>query len=268
MPKKLASPTEGEISVDKTNQLLTLLKTSYTSILTTNLVGIYLHGSYVMGCFNPAVSDLDYLVVVNSPLSNKAKASIMHVTLEKLWPLSPAKGLEFHILLKQDLSTFSEPVPFDFHFSKMHYQEYLREPAKYINQMHGTDPDLTAHLMIVNQCGQVLTGEPISEVFAPVPAQAYLRSILYDIGNADTTIIDQPMYTILNLCRALAFKNERLVTSKSSGGEWALATLSPKWRPLIKLALNEYQSGSGRVSEYQAVELKAFAGYMLKRLVN
>ena len=147
MPKKLASLTEGEISVDKTNQLLALLKTSYTSILTTNLVGIYLHGSYVMGCFNPAVSDLDYLVVVNSPLSNKAKASIMHVTLEKLWPLSPAKGLEFHILLKQDLSTFSEPVPFDFHFSKMHYQEYLREPAKYINQMHGTDPDLTAHLI-------------------------------------------------------------------------------------------------------------------------
>ena len=172
-----------------------------------------------MGCFNPAVSDLDFLVVINSPLSNKAKASIMHVTLEKLWPLSPAKGLEFHILLKQDLSTFSEPVP-------------------------------------------------IAEVFAPVPAQAYLKSILYDVGNADTTIINQPMYTILNLCRALAFKNERLVTSKSSGGEWALATLSPKWRPLIKLALNEYQSGSGRVSEYQATELKAFAGYMLKRLVN
>ncbi|SSA27407.1 hypothetical protein PMJEKBHI_00320 [Lacticaseibacillus rhamnosus] len=134
--------------------------------------------------------------------------------------------------------------------------------------MHGTDPDLTAHLMIVNQYGQVLTGEPIAEVFAPVPAQAYLKSILYDVGNADTTIINQPMYTILNLCRALAFKNERLVTSKSSGGEWALATLSPKWRPLIKLALNEYQSGSGRVSEYQATELKAFAGYMLKRLVN
>ena len=34
-------------------------------ILQDNLTGIYLHGSAVMGCFNPAKSDLDLIVVVN-----------------------------------------------------------------------------------------------------------------------------------------------------------------------------------------------------------
>ena len=33
-------------------------------ILKDNLVGIYLHGSAVMGCFNPLKSDLDLIVVV------------------------------------------------------------------------------------------------------------------------------------------------------------------------------------------------------------
>ena len=35
------------------------------SILGGNLVGVYLHGSSVMGCYNPMKSDLDFLVVVN-----------------------------------------------------------------------------------------------------------------------------------------------------------------------------------------------------------
>ena len=34
-------------------------------ILGENLVGVYLHGSAVMGCFNPAKSDLDFIVVAN-----------------------------------------------------------------------------------------------------------------------------------------------------------------------------------------------------------
>lgn len=32
------------------------------SILQDNLVGIYLHGSAVMGCFNPAKSDAGYML--------------------------------------------------------------------------------------------------------------------------------------------------------------------------------------------------------------
>ena len=36
------------------------------AILQTNLVGVYLHGSAVMGCFNPLKSDLDLIVVVDN----------------------------------------------------------------------------------------------------------------------------------------------------------------------------------------------------------
>ncbi|MBP5186668.1 MAG: nucleotidyltransferase domain-containing protein, partial [Clostridiales bacterium] len=39
------------------------------NILKDNLTGIYLHGSAVMGCFNPEKSDIDLIVVVNEPLT-------------------------------------------------------------------------------------------------------------------------------------------------------------------------------------------------------
>ena len=42
-------------------------------ILKENLVGIYLHGSLAMGCFNPQKSDIDLIIVVNEPLSDIVK---------------------------------------------------------------------------------------------------------------------------------------------------------------------------------------------------
>lgn len=37
-------------------------------ILQDNLVGVYLHGSAVMGCYNPAKSDIDLTVVVKESI--------------------------------------------------------------------------------------------------------------------------------------------------------------------------------------------------------
>ena len=46
-------------------------------ILGDNLVGIYLHGSAVMGCFNPLKSDIDLLVVVENDMPDETKRAFM-----------------------------------------------------------------------------------------------------------------------------------------------------------------------------------------------
>ena len=43
------------------------------AILPNDLVGVYLHGSVAMGCFNPLKSDLDLIVVAERPLSDPVK---------------------------------------------------------------------------------------------------------------------------------------------------------------------------------------------------
>ena len=51
-------------------------------ILKNNLVGIYLHGSLAMGCFNPHRSDIDLIIVVNEPLSDSVKKEYMEMVVD------------------------------------------------------------------------------------------------------------------------------------------------------------------------------------------
>ena len=46
-------------------------------ILKDNLVGIYLHGSAVMGCYNPAKSDIDLIIVVKDSIEDSVKRVFM-----------------------------------------------------------------------------------------------------------------------------------------------------------------------------------------------
>ena len=154
-----------------TPRLLQAIQQTTTAILKTNLVGIYLHGSYVLGSYNEQVSDLDYLIVVRRSLTLAEKRQLMTATITQLWPLAPHKGLEFHVLLLSATQHFVHPCPFDFHFSKYHYEDYQRTPLAYLKAMHGTDPDLAAHLTILQAAGQVLLGPAITTVFGPVPAK-------------------------------------------------------------------------------------------------
>ena len=45
-------------------------------ILRDDLVGVYLHGSSVMGRFNPQKSDIDLIIAVDHPLSEYAIRNI------------------------------------------------------------------------------------------------------------------------------------------------------------------------------------------------
>ncbi len=42
-------------------------------IFTTKLVGVYLHGSMAMGCFNPEKSDIDLIIVIKEDISDIAE---------------------------------------------------------------------------------------------------------------------------------------------------------------------------------------------------
>ena len=247
--------------------LLQAIQQTTTAILKTNLVGIYLHGSYVLGSYNEQVSDLDYLIVVRRSLTLAEKRQLMTATITQLWPLAPHKGLEFHVLLLSATQHFVHPCPFDFHFSKYHYEDYQRTPLAYLKAMHGTDPDLAAHLTILQAAGQVLLGPAITTVFGPVPATAYWDSIKSDIANAETAIVQLPMYTVLNLCRVRAYQQDQLIISKQAGGECGLQQLPTQWHPLIRQALAAYAGQQDeQVIRWSRPNLVAFARIMLAEL--
>ncbi len=210
-------------------------------ILKENLVGIYLHGSAVMGCFNPDKSDIDLIVVVKEPPSGQIKREYMDMVVEQN-TLGPAKGIEMSIVKRDVCNPFVYPTPFELHFSVAHLNRYKDNPDDYVQKMKGTDKDLAAHFTIITNRGRCLYGEPIEEVFGAVPKVDYMDSIYEDIADAADEMVNNTMYLTLNLARVLAYKNEGLILSKKEGGQWALENLPEEYHELVTAALEEYET--------------------------
>lgn len=233
-------------------------------ILGDNLVGVYLHGSAVMGCFNPDKSDVDLLVVVKEGPTDAVKRAFldMVVTLNET---GPAKGIEMSIVERSVCKPFAYPTPFVLHFSKMHLDWYRNDPEDYIAKMKGTDRDLAAHITVIRARGVCLCGAPIEEVFGKVPAEDYMDSLWYDIADAEDDIAEDTMYLTLNLARVLAFLQDGSVLSKKEGGEWGLKNLPEKYHVLLRDALSEYR---GETPGYDISAAKEYAGAMLRLIRN
>jgi hypothetical protein len=201
------------------------------------LVGIYLHGSLAMGCFNPQVSDIDFLAVVRGSLDQETKQRVVAL-LVKLNEGAPGKGLEVSIVTAGQARYVTYPPLFELHFSSTWFRRY-RDGRASLDAAAG-DPDLAAHFMITRARGIVLCGEPIDQVFGDVPEEYYAASILEDAREVLADMTTHPVYNVLNLCRVLAFLGQHKITSKREGGEWALEHLDGQYGPVIEQALEEY----------------------------
>ncbi len=232
-------------------------------ILGDNLVGIYLHGSAAMGCFNDKKSDIDLLTVVSDTPSGAVKLRYMDM-VTALNASAPPKGIEFSMLRRAVCRPFVYPTPFELHFSATHLMWYRRDPRDYISKMNGTDRDLAAHIMITRHRGQCLWGEAIQSVFEDVGEKAYLDSIWRDIEHAGEDILETPVYTALNLCRVLAYKREKLILSKQEGGQWGLKNLPESCGRLIRKALDDY--ASAEEAAFDECELRSYAEYMMQAI--
>jgi streptomycin 3"-adenylyltransferase len=241
--------------------ILQHIKTSYEAILGENLVGIYVHGSIAFGCFDPRVSDIDFLVIVKDTPSVSRKMQLLE-TLLALTPDCPKKGLEMSVVSARHCRPFVYPTPYAFHFSNAHLDRARRDPLEYCTNFHGIDKDLAAHITVTRAVGQVLCGKPIDDVFGEVPREHYLDSIRYDVENAVEDIRENPVYVILNLCRVTAYLREGLVLSKKSGGEWGLAHLPDRYQPILQSALTAYTAadrydGDQELEQQFAIEMLA-----------
>ena len=232
-------------------------------ILRDNLVGIYLHGSAVMGCFNPEKSDLDLMVVVQKPLSDASKKQYMDMVVDAN-ALGPKKGIEMSIVTGDVCNPFVYPTPFELHFSETHLKWYRDNPQDYIAKMKGNDKDLAAHFTIITKRGKRLYGLPVEDVFAEVPQHDYMDSIWNDIAGARDDIVEDTMYLTLNLARVLAYQEKELVLSKKEGGEWALDHIPGEYHSLIQDALREYLEDDDVTYDISAA--KKYAEYMLGRI--
>ncbi len=102
-------------------------------IFGAELVGVYLHGSMAMGCFQPKKSDIDLIIVIKGGITNNQKLEFMNKIVE-LNKTAPSKGIELSIVKERYCKEFVYPTPFELHFSNGTIDWFLHDPAEYIKK--------------------------------------------------------------------------------------------------------------------------------------
>ncbi|BAD64502.1 adenylyltransferase [Shouchella clausii] len=231
--------------------------------LSGSLIGIYLHGSMAMGCFNPLQSDVDILAVVKEKLSVDTYRKIANklIRLEEEWKM--VRGFEISIVLETYTVDFVYPTPFEFHYSSFHKVKYLTDETYFCGGYE--DPDLAAHFVVTYNRGSVLFGKPIKEVFKAIDHNYYIDSIKSDVNGAFEGIIDNPVYYVLNLARVLLYVRESAISSKKEAGEWALNELPNQYKYTIAQCLAKYENGLETLNLDEDMLLN-YTEYMFKEI--
>jgi predicted nucleotidyltransferase len=145
-----------------------------SEMLGSNLVGVYLHGSLAMGCFNPHASDIDVLVITQRRVGRQ---KLRLASLALATSLEP-RPIEVTTFSKRDLNPWRYPTPFDFHFSEDWRTAY--ESGTALRRMGKRGEDPAADLAETRARGVVLLGPPIESVLPTVPVLDFLDSVIGD----------------------------------------------------------------------------------------
>lgn len=94
------------------------------TILGHNLVGVYLHGSAVLGDFSRERSDIDILAVSHHDLSPQEKRAIADQLSSASLPYPVGGELEFHVVDREGLSGSLDAPPFE-----LRARSHIEEPA-------------------------------------------------------------------------------------------------------------------------------------------
>lgn len=229
------------------------------------LLGVYLHGSLAMGCFNPQRGDIDLLAVTRGRLDRTARPRLARLLLQQSGVPS---GMELSVLSRDDLQPWRHPAPYEFHYSedwRERTQARLDAGMWPEGEDPSTDPDLAAHITVTLARGVRLWGQPPADTLPEVPAADYAAAIVEDFQWGRGLLGVNPVYFVLNACRVRAFVQEGRVLSKDEGGVWGLSHLPAEMTPVVGQALQIYR-GDVTSEMWQPGPLEAFARSMAQSL--
>jgi predicted nucleotidyltransferase len=209
--------------------------------LGNDLVGVYLHGSAVLGCFGP-LSDIDLVAVSKRAVSTDERRRLVTALLDISAPYEPAgppRPVELDLVLGSALDPWQYPTPFDFHYGESHRERF--EAGELELWERRLSRDLAAHVTVLHHAGQPLVGPPVGQVFPEVPWADYVDALTHDLDWCRTRFAELPRYGVLSIARIWATLATGELQSKTSGAEWALPKLSAELRPALEHALDVYR---------------------------
>lgn len=213
------------------NKTLGHLLCGMRGVLSDNLVGLYLQGSFAVGDFD-LHSDVDFIAVVGDELhpAEIQELQILHRSIFKI--ASPwaqhLEGSYFPITVLADQDCCGSPL------------WYLDNGADKLVRSEHCNTLLVR--WILRERGIKIYGPPAKSLIGPIPVRALREEILRVMHTWGEKILADPDryanrfyqgFIVLSYCRMLHDYLAGRPGSKKEGAEWAKENLDPRWTGLI-----------------------------------
>jgi predicted nucleotidyltransferase len=211
-------------------------------ILADAVLGIYLHGSSVVGGLKPT-SDLDLLVVTGRRTMGAERRALIERLLPISGPGDPSGGsrsVNLEIVARGDVRPWRHPSRLDFQFGDWYRPDFARGNFAPWNP---SSADLAIMLEMVLQANLPLFGPPASELFGPIPRADVRRAMLDSVPDLLSYLDGDERNVVLTFARIWTTLATGVFRSKDGAADWAIPRLPPEHRAVLGHARSLYVRG-------------------------
>ncbi len=211
--------------------VLDLLCAGLKPILAEQLVGIYLYGSLITGDFDPAISDIDLVVVLTRELDDREFAALhqLHQDVVEAFPAWDDR-LELAYISRAALRNFrtqSSCIG-------------IISPGEPFHRVQAGRDWLISWYALREQ-GLALHGPPIETLLEPIAPEEYIQAVAEHINTYRQIVKTAESkaylsYIVITMVRGMYTVRQGQPTSKLKAADWGKAAY-PQWAALINHAL-------------------------------
>ncbi|MHC4937458.1 MAG: aminoglycoside adenylyltransferase domain-containing protein [Planctomycetota bacterium] len=215
------------------DEVLAALRDALQAELGSNLVGMYVQGSFAVG--DPdEYSDCDWIVVIEEPIEDQNGLQRMHERIFDL-PSRWAQHLEGSYFPRAGLRRKE---------SGNRKLLYLDNGSRVLERSDHDDTWVVRWSL--REHGVVLAGPHPSTLIDPVDPEDLKTEVRGFMRTWSRSLVEDPSpmkplwhprFTVVSHCRFLHTLESGRITSKRNAVDWALGRLDPAWRPLIEQSM-------------------------------
>jgi predicted nucleotidyltransferase len=241
------------------NQVLELLAEGLKELLGGQIVGLYLTGSLTYGDFDKVSSDIDFLAVLDKPLTDQQLKAVkqLHQQIGKAVPFW-AKRLEGSYITAEMIKSKDRP----------------EEQRPYVNggkvNLYKYGNEWTINLYALQETGVAILGKEPREMFPKVTIEDVRAASKQDLLSDWQPKLDDPnafnhegydsnhlkAYAVLTMCRVLHRAKNDGIASKRVTSKWVKETYK-EWSSLVERA-EQWQHGKQMSSDDEVKDFIRF----------